>query len=202
MTLTPDNANFTAAGPDFSTAGGFDSRSFPPAPIGIDFPIAFGDSFEVLFDAGTAGALRSMSLTVGGVPWAIPPGPDGGSAFVFVESQPSSPITGPGPYSAPFVFGAAFFGEPIGEGNGNCPMISGCPLWVLAGHGTMELNVVPYPSGSPDTFEPVSATFTFNAPEPSSTSLLLIGFAGLAVLSRRRMLRATALISRSFSERD
>ena len=194
MTLTPDEANFTAFGQGFTTAGHFDWSSFPPAPIGSEFPIAFGDSFQVLFGANTDGALRSMSLTVGGVPWSIPPGPDGGSAIVLVEAQPTAAITGPGAYSAPFEFAAGFFGAPASSigGSGNCPTTTGCTLWDINGHGTMVLNVVPYPSGSPNTFEPVSASFIFNAPEPSAMSLLLIGFAGLAVLSRRHILRATS----------
>lgn len=37
------------------------------------------------------------------------------------------------------------------------------------------------------------ATFTVNASEPSTASLLLIAFAGLAVLGRRGRLRATLL---------
>ena len=194
MTLTPDEAHFTASGQGFSTAGHFDWSSFPPPPIGIEYPIAFGDSFEVLFGANSDGALRGMSLIVAGVPWGIPPGPEGGSAIVLVEAQPTAAITGQGTYSVPFVFDAAFFGAPAAliGGNGNCPMVTGCTLWELEGQGTMVLDVEPYPSGSPNTFEPVSATFTFNTPEPSTTSLLVIGFAGLAVLSRRHILRATS----------
>lgn len=60
------------------------------------------------------------------------------------------------------------------------------------GTGTVAYNTVPDPN-LPGMFKVTEATFTFTAPEPSIPSLLLLCFAGLAVLSRRRRAGAALL---------
>ena len=47
--------------------------------------------------------------------------------------------------------------------------------------------------GVPGYFVVTGGSFTFRAPEPSTTSLLLVGVAGLVVLGRRRRFGATLL---------
>jgi len=191
MTLVPDEADFLASGAGFSTSG---TISFLGAgPIG---PGNFYDpqhSAVVFVSGDEPGGELGMALTVGGVPWDIPLGAPSGFAHVMSTAGPIS-ITHAGTYSAQFVFNGIFDGLPaalIGPdpSMASCSPPTPCTDWQLQGHGTMVLDVLPNPQ-VPNTFYADRATFSF-APEPSTTSLLLLGFAGLAVMGRRRKSHAT-----------
>jgi len=70
--------------------------------------------------------------------------------------------------------------EPFAPGLG-CDVLN-CQTLNFRGGGIVTTFLVRAPGGQTVVD---SQTFTFNAPEPSATSLLLIGFAGLAALRWR-----------------
>jgi hypothetical protein len=93
-------------------------------------------------------------------------------------------ISGAGVYKAPFSIFAHL-------GPDSCIGIT-CPNGVtVTGTGLATMNIVPMGFSFPNLFQVAGTTVVFGAPEPSTSSLLLLGFAGLAVLSCRRRFRAT-----------
>jgi hypothetical protein len=149
--------------------------------------VPLGSSFGVLGADDDENNL-SISVTVGGVPWQ-PPISEGNETAILQSRV--GPITGAGTYSAPFEFEATFTGVPASLPQ---PQFCNdqCTTWFIGGVGTMVTDVVPLP-GFPNNFYIDKATLTFGAPEPSTASLLLLGFAGLAILGWRRRSRATLI---------
>jgi hypothetical protein len=115
-----------------------------------------------------------VNLTVDGVPWfqagAAP------ASLTGIATSQMVDITGPGTYTGSFTFGMSFFGWPNTD-FGLCISAPGgvCQHLLFKGQGTYVLNVTPG-GVLPGTFQG-EEILTFNAPEPSTTSLLLIAFA-------------------------
>ena len=136
-----------------------------------------------------------MSLTVKDVPWTIfdnlPVGPSRGVASAgFVASGfPNSP----GTFSLPFTFFATYFGAPVTESApSGCGDPSACQQLLFKGSGTGLFTLGPS-QADPNQLGINKASFTFKTPEPSITSLLLLGFAGLTLMRRRQKSRVTLL---------
>jgi PEP-CTERM motif len=146
---------------------------------GIGPPIPSGGEFRYIFSTRDPANL-SMTLAIDNV--LLPQDPSG-SAFVSIDIEGPT-ITHAGTYPVIFGWGGEFE---------SCRF---CTLWILsnAGIGSGVIDVVPYP-GRPNTFyvDQANLTFGFGAPEPSAASLLLLGFAGLAILGWRRRSRATLI---------
>jgi len=123
-----------------------------------------------------------MSFTLGGVPWTAP-GADteaGPGNFVAAADVSTISITHPGIYHGLGSFEGHFVGVPASVET--CPT-EGCTGWAFFSRGTVLVDVI----DAGDAGLVVDrATWTFKAPEPSTASLLLIGFAGLALLACRR----------------
>jgi hypothetical protein len=137
----------------------------------------------------------TMSLIVNGVPWTIfdglPVGPQRGVAFAGLNASgfPNSP----GTFSLPFSFSANYFGAPATESAPDgCDTPNACQQLLFKGSGAGLFTLGPSQVDS-NQLGINKATFTFKAPEPSTTALLLIGLAGIAVLACRRASRMTAV---------
>jgi hypothetical protein len=173
-------ASFSGSGQDFIANGTMIwSGENAPGPIGASNIIPFGSVAEFKF--GTGGGDTGMSLSVDGVGGCSTDSAVAGAAASF-DGFTAAPITHAGTYSGPLTFDAHLFPN-------STPFPPACALGI-SGDGTMLLQVAKYPNPAINAFYPVSATVTFGAPEPSTGSLLLIGFAGVAVLGRRRRSRA------------
>jgi hypothetical protein len=188
-------AAYSAAGPGFSTSGVIDYSGFPLNPI--DSPFAPGKLGELIFEGDTGNPnLDMFSLTVHGVPWSYPMGTatDGEAIASFQTNSSNLVVSGPGTFLSTFTFFGSLVGAPESVVSANptwgCAQI-GCTSIFMEGGGTVTFDVVAAPN-IPGALEISKATFNFNAPEPSSASLLLIALAGLAVLGRggRRGARA------------
>jgi PEP-CTERM motif len=83
-----------------------------------------------------------------------------------------------GTYFAPFTFTAGIFGFPANSPPGTSCETVVCSIENIQGGGIATLDVVPYPN-IPNALLVEHATLTFIAPEPSTTSLMLIALAGL-----------------------
>ena len=169
--------------PDHSSPIGFHNPFFPNAVPPVIPPI--GDS--------SANPTFNLLVTFGGVTYgSLPPGSpgsDSGAGITFSTPVPSAP----GTYPATFALNAVLIGLPEALLNAeNPPSCYGaggqplCTLFEYQGTGRGVFSAVPS-SMCPGTtcFYVGGATFTF-VPEPSTTSLLLLGFAGLAVMGRSR----------------
>lgn len=204
MTLTPvdDFSTFAAAGNGFSASGTFDwidPVTNPIGPMSGNSPFPPGPYRLTFLD--TLDETLSMVLTVNGVPWEAPVPPGGGgppagegsASAGFTTSEIE--ITHPGTYSTSFLFSGTLLGLPVASINQgfNCSSMP-CRGWDIFGGGMVTLDAVPDLS-IPGSLDISQATFTFKAPEPATTSLLLIGFGfgGLAALGRRHRCRTTLL---------
>jgi hypothetical protein len=125
-----------------------------------------------------------VNLTIDGVAWTI-----GNDGYIDAGVSQMVDITGPGTYAGDFTFLMHYNGWPTTIVDGSCPL--DCRLLRFSGQGTYKLDVV-YGSafGAPPGSLQGYDKLTFNAPEPSTVSLLMVGFAGLTVLWRRRTSRA------------
>jgi PEP-CTERM motif len=181
-TFDDTGGSFTVAGPGWTS-----SVLFPGHFTQFESPVESG-SFSLFWEdvsEGPPGQL-TMSFTLGGVPWTAPDagilgGPGHfGSATSFTVTN----ITHPGIYRAgSFGFFGTFAGVPASIGS--CPPV-GCTTWNFDSRGTaltVLLDVVAAQDGSLIADQ---ATYIFSAPEPSTASLVLLGFAGLAGFRRYR----------------
>src|SRR5262249_6545587 len=102
-------------------------------------------------------------------------------------------ITHAGTYVAEFLFLGSFNGQPASVSD-FCSASTPCTDWQFLGGGTGVIYVSDWPN-QPNTFYLTGGNFTFRSllPEPSTASLLLLGFAGLLYLGRRRRSRAMLL---------
>lgn len=180
-------ASYAVAGPGFSTSGVIDYTGFPSNPI--DSPFTPGSLGELIFEGDTQNPnLDMFSLTVHGVPWSYPMGTatDGEALASFQTNSSNLLVSGPGTYSSTFTFFGSLVGAPESVVSANptlgCAQI-GCTSISMQGGGIVTFDVVAVPN-IPGSLEISKATFTFNAPEPSTASLLVIALAGLAVLGR------------------
>lgn len=180
-------ASYAVAGPGFSTSGVIDYSGFPLNPI--DSPFTPGKLGELIFEGDTENPnLDNFSLTVHGVPWSYPTGTatDGEAIASFQTNSSNLVVSGPGTYLSTFSFFGSLVGAPQSVVSANptlgCDQI-GCTSIAMEGGGTVTFAVVAAPN-IPGSLEISKATFTFNASEPSTASLLLIALAGLAVLGR------------------
>jgi PEP-CTERM motif len=186
------NAQWTASGPGYETGGGSGSVQ----GMGSQSYIPYGSGAGTYLGDNSDGYL-SMSLTINGMPWGLPNEPELGNAGAFLSADTDGLITHAGTYLASFDGQFQFFGQPAPPGwnpYGSCTLSDPCATWHFNGGGTGVLYVSDYP-GEPGYYEITGGTFAFSTPEPSTASLLLIGFgfAGLTVLARRRRPRATLL---------
>lgn len=183
----------TATGPEFQMSGliGWDGAQ-PGFDVGM--PIREGGfiNAQTVLESTTANDpfYYAVSIDVrGGV--HLDSTSDGNFArTVFQYNQIFMP--GPGIFSEPFSFRTEFQ-QPAGT----CATAGtvGAPVcWEFFGQGILTLDVVA--TDTPGFNEIREATFTFNkpvfTPEPSTASLLLIAFAGLAVVGHRRRLTTAA----------
>jgi len=177
---------YTIAGLGFSAAGDIQ----PEFPTDFDEPVGPG-TFHFLVDGNTDQLeLADVSLTVHGVPWSFPDNTEGmgGGALAAFDSTVSFGAH-PGTYHSTFNFFENFAGGP--EVGDVCTPTT-CLGVHIVGSGTATWDLIPNPNIT-GAFDISQVTFTFKAPEPSTTSLLLLGVAGLAVLGRRRRSRVTLL---------
>lgn len=191
MVLQPqlDIAPFTVAGPGFSAGGGMPllpvnplASPFHPGNNGIFFvEAASDDDFPLLMNG----------VVVHGVQWVMPTDGSGFASASFGDIR-NLVFTGPGTYFSTFTYSGEFRGVLGTNPGGTCLQMQMCSDFFFSGSGTLRYDVVPFPN-LPGSLEISKATFTFTAPEPTTTSLLLIAFAGLAVLGLRRRSRATLL---------
>jgi len=188
MTFDPGVGTFTVGGQGWTSSGKFG----PPADwLGFDTPFDtplpgpwsffWQDTSE-----GPPGNL-SMSFTLGGVPWTAP-GADteeGPGNFVAATDISTINITHPGIYHGLGSFEGHFVGVPASVGT--CPPV-GCTGWAFFSRGAVLVDVI----DAGDVGLVVDkATWTFKAPEPSTTSLLLLalgalGFQGWARVRREQ----------------
>jgi len=180
-------ASYAVAGAGFSTSGVIDYRGFPTNHI--ELPFIPGKLGELIFEGDTETPnLDMFSLTVHGIPWSYPMGTatDGEAIASFQTNSNNLVVSGPGTYSSTFIFFGSLVGAPESGVSANptwgCAQI-GCTSIFMEGGGTVTFDVVAA-ANIPGSFEISKATFTFNAPKPSTASLLLIALAGLAVLGR------------------
>lgn len=185
---TDPSTTFTAAGSGFLYSGEItlETPVIPPGSFGVGPP---GAQFS--FQANTTdGTLSNLSLTLHGVSWEVPSDGSGGAEVIFG----TSPVvfSGPGTFYGSFTFSGPFAG--LSEGT-SCFQVP-CSVFQFQGGGTVTYDVVPFQNPMfPGALTISQATFTFKAPEPSTASLLLLGFAGLGILGLRRSSRATFLAS-------
>jgi hypothetical protein len=192
-------ASYTVSGAGFSTSGVINYMGSPLNPVGPDSPFTPGKLGNIIFEGDTENPnLDMFKFTVNGVPWTYPfntGGGDGEALVLFQTNSNALVVSGPGTYFSTFTFSGGLLGAPESVVSANpalgCDQIQ-CTSFVINGGGTAMLDVVPSPA-SPGSLEVSKVILTFKAPEPSTTSLLLLGFAGLAVLGRRRRPRAALL---------
>lgn len=189
-------ASYAVSGPGFSTSGVIDYSGVPSNPL--DFPFTPGRLGELIFEGDTENPnLDMFSLTVHGVPWSYPmgTGTDGEALASFQTNSSNLLVAAPGTYVSTFTFFGSLVGAPASVVSANptlgCAQI-GCTFISMEGGGTVTFDVVAAPNIA-GSLEISKATLTFNAPEPSTGSLLLIALAGLAVLSRGAKSGARAL---------
>jgi hypothetical protein len=157
-----------------------------------NFSLNPGESFRFLVSDNLfyGGGTGSMGVTGGGL---VTPFDASGLVMILAES---GPITGPGVYHGIFDFEGQVDVAPLSDyeahptwgcftAGGNLP----CTFDFFQLSGTVTLDVVRAQDGLLSIEEP--ANLTIGAPEPSTSPLLLVGFAGLVVLRRRRRSRAT-----------
>lgn len=185
MVVADEFPNFAVAGPGFSYSGAM----FIGDPSPLNGPFGAGPPPEQIFlgEVSTdAGDLSSVSLAVHGVPWAFNPN-DGisGADVGFIPAPVVFP--GPGTVTGSFTLIGRFFGAPASvlAANPSACVELLCSVLEFQGSGTATYDVVPIP-GIPGALQISQATFTIKAPEPPTMALLLLGFAGLVALSRRR----------------
>ena len=166
---------FVASGPGFTTMG---SGAFSEAIGGTNL-IHLGDSYFVNANDATSATLIT-SLTVDGTRF-YPGSPAFAGGAIVSTIATVGPITGAGLYSTGFGFSESFLGSPV-QG---APCFDGCNGFQISGSGTAVFDVVAQPF-IPNTFYISKLTYTFTAPEPATASLLLLGFAGLAVFGSCR----------------
>jgi hypothetical protein len=105
------------------------------------------------------------------------------------------PVNGPLEVSRRFTFEGSFKGAPEPFAPGLSCDVLNCKTLNFGGGGIVTFGLFPYGGGGPFM---VLAQETFNfgvVPEPSTASLLLLGFAGLAILGWGRGPDATLLAS-------
>lgn len=159
---------FDIYGPGFSMIGQF---AIDPTMNDFDSVVP-GQPFHFSFtqaslSCGVTSSPLVVSLTVQGIPW-------GGCATLTVTGQTPTPNIGP---SGSFSFNSSF--------TGNFP-------FAVSGGGQLQLFIPPGTS-----YVSVAELFVqpSTVPEPSTASLALFGFAGLAVLSRRRRRSCATLLA-------
>jgi hypothetical protein len=138
---------FTFAGSDFSLSGGFSGN-----PLGYE--VAPG-GFVSNMSGDTASQTLGVNLTVNGVPWVIPQGPEAGGAALWFSPGPA--ITGAGTYSGDFTLTGGYEGEPLGSNQQ-----SGL---TFTGQGTVTITALPYVTGN-GGYQVTQETFTFEPSDP------------------------------------
>jgi hypothetical protein len=157
---------FDVYGPDFSMTGQFaidpSMNDFDSAAPGMPFHFSFTQATP---GCGATSSPLLVSLTVQGVLW----GGSGSCATLTATGQ----TNGPGYFSGTFSLDSSFEG-------GNFP-------FAVSGGGSFLIYITPgtsYVTRADLTFQPSAV------PEPSTMSLLLVAFAGLAIAGGRRAFRA------------
>jgi PEP-CTERM motif len=178
------SAEFTVAGPGFSMSGSISTslldnfNSGPPIVGNINELALFGD-------IGLGGGPHNLSFSsvdVHGAPAAI--------VLATVNFDSIFLVPGPGTHLEPFEFHSLVC---------DTEQIMNLDCFGFDGKGNVTLDVVA--TSTPGIVRILDATYNFTnpfagVPEPSTASLALIGFAGLAVLGRRRRSHALLLASR------
>jgi hypothetical protein len=180
---------FNFAGKGFSASGELTDWGNQQSPFTVTF-LQLGSTYDASIggSTGAGDSITQFELTVNGVPWGIPAG---GDASVFFSA--TLPVTLSFSGTRPFSFEGSFTGvpEPFNTSLG-CDVLN-CKTLNFSGGGIVTFDLSPY-NGSSQFFVLNSETFNFGVvPEPSTASLLLIAFAGLAVMGRRRRSRATLI---------
>jgi hypothetical protein len=179
---------FNFAGNGFSASGELTQWGNLQSPFTVTF-LGYGSSYDASIYGSTDNLITQFELTVNGVPWGIPAG---GDAQVFFSAV--LPVDGTLMIERPCSFEGSFTGapEPFAPGLG-CDVLK-CETLNFRGGGIVTYDMWPFLGGPPNSFTVVQETFQFGVvPEPSTASLLLVGFAGLAVMGRRRKSHTTLL---------
>jgi len=189
---------FSSSGvPEFSTSGVIFFAV--PTSNPVNNPVLPGESRALVVQADTANPdLGGVTLSVQGTPWVLPDGSNPGFARVNFTSAILL-FTGPGTYRSTFTFFSNIDGVPLSVQEANpgkdCDQLM-CPDQAFSGGGSVTVDVVPYP-GLPGALAISQASFTFvpepsTVREPSTTALLLLGFAalGFQVWGRTRRARS------------
>src|SRR5262249_23229134 len=158
-----------------------------------NFSLSPGDDFSFSISDNFPGGTGSMSATVTSPALVTPFDAPG----VVQISGGTGPITHPGTYHGTFSFNGEVDMAPLSAVLANpkagCftnPVFLPCSLEGFQGEGTLTIDFV---AGGNGQFDADQATLTFTTPEPSTTSLLLLGVAGLVVSAVCRRSRATLL---------
>lgn len=181
--VNPDGGFVTFAGVAFSGSAGADNCT----PCG-NFFLSPGDDFSFRISNDIADTAH-VDAVAGSPPLVVP---NGASGLVQIDGGSSGPITGPGTYHGSFDFDASVTMAPLSAvlanptlGCDTSPPLP-CTLVDFSGSGTVTLDVVPAGFDGLLEIENEKAILTFRTPEPSTATLLLLGFAGLALLGRRK----------------
>jgi len=156
MGLTGVDYSYIATG-GFQGGGSFDFQPYWPF---VD-PVPPGEPY---------------SLLIGGTQYTDP---DMSAGHAPMFGATFSNLSGPGVFSTPFQMEETYFNAQT-----TCP-ITICPILGVEGFGILTVTAIPYP-GFPGLLQLEDPKFVFTTPEPSTASLLVLGFAGLAALGRRR----------------
>ena len=174
---------FDFAGKGFSASGELTNFGNFDSPFTVTF-LERGSFYDASISGTTVDLLTQFELTVNGVPWGIPAG--GGASVNFPTTLY---VNGASLITQPFGFEGSFTGapEPFAPGLG-CDVLK-CETLNFSGGGIVTFGLYQYSPDTPDFWVLGSETFTVlsrRVPEPSTASLLLLGFAGCALLARRR----------------
>jgi hypothetical protein len=175
---------FHFAGKGFSASGVLSDFGNQESPFTVSW-LEQGSTYGAGISGATDNFLIQFALTVNGVPWGIP---TGGSASV--EFDAFLPVDESFEVTQPFTFEGSFTGAPEPFAAGLSCDVLNCETLNFRGEGIVTFDLSPS-FEHPEAWNLETETFNIRGvPEPPTASLLLLGFAGLAVLGWRRNVRA------------
>jgi hypothetical protein len=186
--------------PSYENTGSSPVRGAPAfglSGIGLASPIPYGSFADFgFYEHETSGLVMGLcieELTENCVPWRLPFNVAAAATVIANFENFNTPITHAGTYTGDFSLVWSFTGQPATAPR-VCSALTPCTEWQSLGAGVGSFYVSDFPD-RPNTFYITGGFFRFQSvlPEPSAASLLLLGFAGLAILGWRRRSRATLI---------